>query len=462
MLPFALEGKDVFVQSQTGTGKTAAFLVSLFQLMDKSGERAIIITPTRELATQIEAEAKVLSLFLDLNIITVIGGISYQKNERELAQKVDILIGTPGRIIDLANKRTLNLQYYSYAVIDEADRMFDMGFVDDIKKILGRLPDKRYRQTMLFSATLNFRVKLLASRQMNNPEEILIESKNITVDQISQMLYHVSGAHKMELLLGLLRKHDFKSALIFLNTKYMCEEVAGRLCDNGFDADFLTGDLMQNQRENRIMRFKNGELAILVATDVAARGIHIDDLELVVNYDVPMDAENYVHRIGRTARAGKSGTAITMACESYVEYLEPIEKFIKAEIPSTVADESFYGEDKSDGKSYKRRMRTTRPGDRDKRGGPRSSGPRRGGSGSGGYKGGSRSSSSIKQGSSYKKPASRSTQAPAEQPAERPKSSRNKKPINSPRKPQSQGAVKKSPTKTRKRGIFSRIASIFK
>lgn len=357
-LVHTLEGKDVFVQSQTGTGKTAAFLISLFQLMKPGKDRALIIAPTRELAAQIEAEARSLSVYLDFSIATIYGGVGYYKQEKSIKDGTDIMIGTPGRIIDLSDKHILNLKNFNFAVIDEADRLFDMGFVMDIRKILSRLPSRKIRQTMLYSATLSYQVKHLASDFMNRPAEVQIESSNITVEQIKQHVYHVGSGEKIRLLVGILNGQNFRRALIFSNTKQKCEEVAGRLCMNGFEADFLTGDLAQSKREQIINRFKMSELPILVATDVAARGIHVDDLELVVNFDVPNYCENYVHRIGRTARAGKSGTAITLACEIFVEQLAPIEQFIKMTIPSSVPEEELYGSDKSAGRNYRRRKKT--------------------------------------------------------------------------------------------------------
>ena len=360
-LTHTLSGKDVFVQSQTGTGKTAAFLISLFELMGKSEyrERALIIVPTRELAVQIEAEAKLLSLYQKYSVMAVFGGVGYYNQEKALAQGVDILVGTPGRLIDLSDKGILNFHKYNYVVIDEADRLFDMGFFGDIRKILGRMPKKSIRQTMLFSATLSFSVKQLASTYMKNPEEVLVETETITVHNINQQLFHVGSAEKMMLLIGVLNNYNFNRALIFTNTKHKCEEVAGRLLLNGFIAEYLTGDLPQNKRQKRIDRFKQNHLPILVATDVAARGLHIDDLELIVNYDLPQYCENYVHRIGRTARAGKSGSAVTLACERLIRHLAPIEKFIEMKIPSSVADEYLYAEDKSAGKSYQRRKNTS-------------------------------------------------------------------------------------------------------
>ncbi len=355
-----LSGKDVFVQSQTGTGKTAAFLISLLELMERSEERerALIIVPTREIAVQIEVEAKLLSLYQNYSVMAVYGGVGYQKQEKALTKGVDILIGTPGRLIDLSDKGILNFRKYSYAVIDEADRLFDMGFFKDIRKILGRMPKKNIRQTMLFSATLSFSVKQLASSYMREPEEIHIKAETITVHSIKQQLYHVGSKEKMKLLIGILNNYDFTRTLIFTNTKQMCEEIARRLHLNGFIAEYLTGDLPQRERQKRIDRFKKNNLPILVATDVAARGLHIDDLELIINYDIPQYCENYVHRIGRTARAGKSGTAVTLACERMIEHLDSIEKFIDMKIPSSVADEELYAEDKSIGKSYLHRKKT--------------------------------------------------------------------------------------------------------
>ncbi len=376
-LSHTLSGKDVFVQSQTGTGKTAAFLISLFELIERGGrkEKALIVSPTRELAVQIAEEAKLLSLYLDYNIVTIFGGVGYAPQQRAIAEGIDLLIGTPGRLIDMSNKKLLPLSQFNYAVIDEADRMFDMGFVQDIQTILRRLPSRETRQTMLFSATLSPAVKRLASGSMNEPAEVHIESENVTVDTINQEVYHVGSTRKMELLLGLLKKYGTPRTLVFVNMKQMAEEVAERLRGNGFDAEYLTGDLAQRQRQRRIDRFKNNELPILVATDVAARGIHVDDLELVVNYDIPMHSENYVHRIGRTARAGKSGHAITLACEIFVEFLAPIEQFIKMKIPPVIAEEELYVADSTAGRSFRRDRR--RPAERDRgssRGGRHSGG----------------------------------------------------------------------------------------
>lgn len=353
---FTLSGKDVLVQSQTGTGKTAAFLISLFQIIETSEyrERAIIVVPTRELAVQIEAEARLLSVHLEYNILSVYGGVGYDKQIKAINNDVEILIGTPGRLIDLSNKKILDFKKYTLAVLDEADRMLDMGFVDEIRKILRRMPNKFTRQTMLFSATLAFQVKLLAKSFMNDPEEIAISPETLTVDKINQKLFHVSVNDKIKLLLGVLKKYNSQHVLIFSNMKSKCEELAIRLKMNGFDAAYLTGDLPQSKRQRTVDRFKGREIPILIATDVAARGIHVDDLELVINFDVPQHTENYVHRIGRTARAGKSGNALTFACEEFVEFLAPIEKLIEMKIPSEVPEAELFSDDESEGKNWKR------------------------------------------------------------------------------------------------------------
>lgn len=356
-LKHALSGRDIFAQSQTGTGKTAAFLISLFEMIERSEyrERALIIVPTRELVTQIEAEARQLSVHLDLNFVSVYGGVGYDKQEQAIRNDVDIIIGTPGRLVDLCRKKTLNLKKFTFAVIDEADRMFDMGFVKDIRYLVRSMAPRDVRQTMLFSATLDYSIKRLSEDLMTDPVEITINPETMTVDKITQLLYHVSRKDKMRLLLGLIMKYDAQQLIIFSNTKNTCEEVAIRLNQNGYQAAFLTGDLPQRKRERHVNDFKRGDLKILVATDVAARGIHIDRLDLVVNYDIPQHAENYVHRIGRTARAGESGTAVTLACEYFVEFLSEIEKLIDMKVPSTVAIDEDFGEDKSTKDSWKRK-----------------------------------------------------------------------------------------------------------
>lgn len=346
------KGPDLYVQSQTGTGKTAAYLVAAIAQMLKeknAGKKCLILAPTRELAVQIEEEAKVLAGQTGLKAFSVYGGVGYEKQIANLKKGVDILIGTPGRIIDLLEGKNLELKETGICVIDEADRMFDMGFYPDLRQILKCLPEAENRQTMLFSATLNSYVKNLAWEYTRDPIEITIEAENITVSEISQELLHVSSDEKMKLLLGILKHENPESVIIFCNTKRSCEVVAKRLQLNDIKAEFLIGDLPQPKRLQILKALKAGEVRCLVATDVAARGIDVDDLAMVINYDLPVEAENYVHRIGRTARAGKSGKAYTFCSEQDVYNLPAIERYIEMQIPATVAYPEQMEEDKSAG-----------------------------------------------------------------------------------------------------------------
>ena len=346
------KGPDLYVQSQTGTGKTCAYLVAVIGEMVKAenaGKKCLILAPTRELAVQIEEEAKVLVGTSGLKPFAVYGGVGYEKQIAMIKKGVDIVIGTPGRVIDLNEGGNLDLNNANFCVIDEADRMFDMGFYDDLRKILKCLPEAETRQTMLFSATLNTYVKNLAWEYTRDPVEITIEAENITVSEIKQELLHVSSDEKMKLLVGILKHENPESAIIFCNTKRSCEVIAKRLVINEIGAEFMIGDLPQSKRLAILKKFKAGEIKILVATDVAARGIDVDDLAMVINYDLPVEAENYVHRIGRTARAGKSGKAYTFCSEQDVYNLPAIERYIEMSIPSTVAYPDQMEEDKSAG-----------------------------------------------------------------------------------------------------------------
>ncbi len=362
-----LKGRDVYVQSQTGTGKTAAFLVTIFQRMAHQEPdrrtKALIIAPTRELAVQIEAEALLLGRYLDIRIGCFYGGVTYAKQEKLLQAGLDIIIGTPGRLIDFNQQGKINFHDIGSLVIDEADRLFDMGFLPDLRRILKKLPPREERLTMLFSATLDYRVRELAWEYMNDPAEIEIHSEQVTVDGITQELYHVGCEEKMSLLLGLLNRDKPDNALIFTNTKHMAVEVAKRLELNGYPCEYIMGDLPQQQRLKVIEGIKSKQIRFLVATDVAARGLHIDDLSLVVNYDLPADAENYVHRIGRTARAGKTGKAVSLACDRFVYGLEAIEAYIKRKLPIMWPDSELFAPDKSAGK----RLNIERPPRRDDR-----------------------------------------------------------------------------------------------
>ncbi len=348
----AQEGTDLYVQSQTGTGKTAAYLITIIQQIiasKQNGKQALIMVPTRELAVQVEEEASTLAKYTGLKSASFYGGVGYEKQKQLLEKGVDILIGTPGRVIDLQEGGSMKLDNVGFLVIDEADRMFDMGFYPDLRKLIKLLPGTTDRQTMLFSATLNTYVKNLAWEYTEDAKEITIECENITVSEIDQLLYHVSSDNKMKLLTGILTREKPESIIIFCNTKRTSEVVSKRLEMNGFESEFIIGDLPQAKRLQVINAFKNGKLKCLVATDVAARGIDVDDLAMVVNFDLPNEAENYVHRIGRTARAGKTGKAYTFCSEQDVYNLPAIERYIEMSVPSEVADESLFAEDKSAG-----------------------------------------------------------------------------------------------------------------
>ena len=353
VLENALEGADLYVQSQTGTGKTAAYLVTILQrlLNDPvlSGKKALVMVPTRELAVQVEEEARIVGSGVSLKSASFYGGVGYGHQQELLKKGVDIIIGTPGRVIDLQESGTMDLSQVAFLVIDEADRMFDMGFYPDLRKLIKVLPKADQRQTMLFSATLNSWVKNLAWEYTVNAKEITIEAENVTVDEIDQLLYHIPSNEKMQLLLGLIRNNNPESLIIFCNTKKMSEIVAKRLKINGYESDFIIGDLPQSKRLQVIESFKSGSLKCLVATDVAARGIDVDSLAMVINFDLPNEAENYVHRIGRTARAGKTGKAYSLCSEQDVYNLPAIEKYIENKIPSAVAAPDDLAEDKSAG-----------------------------------------------------------------------------------------------------------------
>lgn len=339
-LPEALRGKDIAVQAQTGTGKTANFLIALFSRMLRlpspgqgPSPRALIIAPTRELVLQIEAEARVLGGFVDFRILSVFGGIDYLKQREEISKGVDMLIGTPGRLIDYLKQRVYSLKKTQFLVIDEADRMFDMGFISDLRFMLRRMSPYHRRQSMLFSATLSHRVLELCYEHMNMPEKFSVTPESLTVEQIEQEIYHVGMSEKPGLLLGILRREPGGRYLIFCNTKAAAERLEGLLNANGLTAAAITGDLPQKKRIKVLSQFKSGMMQVLVATDVAGRGLHIEGVTHVINYDLPQDPEDYVHRIGRTARAGASGRAISLACEEYVHSLPDIEDYIRQKIP---------------------------------------------------------------------------------------------------------------------------------
>jgi ATP-dependent RNA helicase RhlB len=339
-LPEALRGKDLAAQAQTGTGKTAAFLIAVFSRMlasPSSGQGpspgALVIAPTRELVVQIDAEARIIGGPAGFRILPVYGGVDYEKQRREIAGNIDMLIGTPGRLIDYLKQGVYNLKKTRFLVIDEADRMFDMGFISDLRFLLRRMAPYHRRQSMLFSATLSNRVMELCYEHMNNPERFSVTPEQVTVERVEQEIYHVGKYEKFGLLLGLLRREPDGRYLIFCNMKSTADYVAGLLNANGFISAELTGDLPQKKRLKVLSQFKEGGLQILVATDVASRGLHIEGTTHVINYDLPQDAQDYVHRIGRTARAGAAGKAISLACEDCVLSLPDIEEYIRQKIP---------------------------------------------------------------------------------------------------------------------------------
>lgn len=340
-IPLALSGKDVAGQAQTGTGKTAAFLISLFTRLlrqkrrNQHAPRALIIAPTRELVVQICEDARGLGEFCPLIIQPIFGGVDYDKQRQALRGGVDIIVATPGRLIDYYKQKVFSLNAIEALVIDEADRMFDMGFIKDLRYLLRKLPDFDQRQTMLFSATLSQRVMELAYEFMDLAERVSIAPEQVTADRVEQILYHVGRREKFPLLLGLMKQErDPERVLLFVNTKREGEHLADRLKANDFKAAVISGDIPQKKRMRILDDFKEGRLHFLVATDVASRGIHVDDVSHVINYDLPQDPEDYVHRIGRTARAGAQGKAISFADEDMVFHLPDIEEYIGRKIPS--------------------------------------------------------------------------------------------------------------------------------
>lgn len=341
-LPLSVSGRDVAGQAQTGTGKTLAFLASVFHhlLVHPATEnhqtrqpRALIMAPTRELAVQIHSDATILSQTTGLKIGLAYGGDGYDKQLKVLENGVDILIGTTGRLIDYAKQNYIDLGAIQAVVLDEADRMYDLGFIKDIRWLFRRMPPVEQRLNMLFSATLSYRVRELAFEQMNNAGYIDVEPLQKTGHHIQEELFYPSSEEKMRLLQTLIEEEWPDRCIIFANTKHRCEEIWGHLAADGHRVGLLTGDIAQKKRLRTLGEFSNGELDILVATDIAARGLHIPLVTHVFNYDLPDDCEDYVHRIGRTGRAGESGHSISLACEEHALNLPAIETYIGHNIP---------------------------------------------------------------------------------------------------------------------------------
>lgn len=366
-LPLLLRGKDIAGQAQTGTGKTATFLLATFQHLINEVEyeqedhvhydedddaiekpivdinplqpsplkypRAIILAPTRELAIQIHKDAVQLSKHLDLKLALIYGGTDYQKQLDAVKSNIDIIIGTPGRIIDFYKQNAFTLNNVQVTVLDEADRMFDLGFIKDIRFLLRRMPAPDQRLNMLFSATLSYKVTELAYEHMNNPVLVRIESEDVTSKSIQQSAFCPSNQQKISLLVGILRQYQPLRSIVFVNTKRCAEQLDDYLNANGYKTAALSGDVPQDKRQRLLNDFQENKITLLIATDVAARGLHIADVSHVFNYDLPQDVEDYVHRIGRTARFGASGEAISFICEEYAYSMPDIEDYIGQKIP---------------------------------------------------------------------------------------------------------------------------------
>jgi ATP-dependent RNA helicase RhlB len=341
-LPISLSGRDVAGQAQTGTGKTLAFLITLVnRLLIKpalanrgpADPRAMILAPTRELAIQIHKDAEKFCAGLGMKFALIYGGVDYDKQRAQLTAGCDVIIATPGRLIDYVRQGVVHLHACEVCILDEADRMFDLGFIKDLRFLLRKLPRREERQTLMFSATLSHRVLELAYEHMNEPEKLIVETDTITAARVRQVVYFPSNEEKLPLLIGLLSRTDANRTMVFVNTKAWVERVGRALEKAGYRVGVLSGDVPQKKRQSLLAKFQRAELEILVATDVAARGLHIDAVSHVYNFDLPFDAEDYVHRIGRTARLGAEGDAISFACEIYAQSLPEIEAFIEQKIP---------------------------------------------------------------------------------------------------------------------------------
>jgi len=346
-IPLLLEGKDVMGIAQTGTGKTAAFTLPILQGLFKNKKplkpgfpRALILTPTRELAAQIEDSFKNYGQFLDLKHTVIFGGVNQHSQVRRLSKGVDILVATPGRLLDLMNQKHINLKEIEYFILDEADRMLDMGFVNDVRKVIAVIPKKRH--SLFFSATMSKDIEKLAKSMLINPEHIEVTPQATTVEKIEQKVFFIDADNKNYLLKKLMKEDHHKSVLIFTRTKHRANKVSEVLNKNNVSSAAIHGNKSQNQRTKALADFKSGKVKVLVATDIAARGIDINKISHVINYDLPNEAESYVHRIGRTARAGEEGTAYSFCAADERDFLRAIERLIKMQIP--VEDHKYHSE----------------------------------------------------------------------------------------------------------------------
>lgn len=337
VLPYNLDGRDIIAKAQTGTGKTAAFLISIiaYDLENPTlSERppgtpfALIIAPTRELVLQISNDAIGLAVNTNMNIMPVVGGIDYEKQKKQLLKPVDIVVATPGRLLDFCRSNIIDLSQVESLVIDEADRMLSMGFIPDVKAIIARTPKKNRRQTQLFSATFSEDIKRLAATWTLDPVQIDIEPEKLAVDSVKQIIYLTSEEDKYKVLYNLIMVHEVSKVIVFVNRRDETRRLEDKLYRHGFKTGLLTGEVPQKKRIRTLDEFKEGKIEILVATDVAGRGIHVDDISHVVNYNLPEDPEDYVHRIGRTGRAGALGVSVTLACETDSFMLPSIEALL--------------------------------------------------------------------------------------------------------------------------------------
>ena len=370
ILPSSLSGKDANGRAQTGTGKTAAFLISVItrillnpiQGKRKPGTpRVLIIAPTRELVLQISEEARQLSKYCDLKIVSVFGGMDYVKQRMQLAAgPVDIIVATPGRLLDFQRRHDITLKKIEVLIIDEADRMLDMGFIPDIRKIIYGTPPKDKRQTLLFGATLTGEVTRLAAQWTRNAVTVEIEPEKVVIDTVDQIVYIVTASEKFALLFNIIDKQDLKRVLVFCNRRDQVRRLAEILTRHGINCSVLSGDVPQKKRIRRLEEFKTGKIRVLVATDVAGRGIHIEGMDHVVNFTLPHDPEDYVHRIGRTGRAGAAGTSISFADENEAFYIPAIEEFIDRKLSCIEPKESWLAISRPVFAKRRRRSRRTR------------------------------------------------------------------------------------------------------
>lgn len=351
-LPTVLKGQDMVGKAHTGTGKSAVFLITILarllkeeRALSPSGAykpRALIIAPTRELVIQIAKDGNKLATYTPLTITAVYGGVDYQKQINEVSQgKSDIIVATPGRLLDFVDKRVLKLDQCEIMVIDEADRMLDMGFIPDVRRIIGRIKKKEHRQTMLFSATITEEVKRLAFQWCRNPEMIDVETEQLSIETVEQLVYLVTTEEKYTVLYNLLQEKAKERVMVFTNQKHEAKTLSAKLQANGINCTLLSGDVPQQKRTQRLESFREGKVKVLIATDVAGRGIHIEGISHVVNFTLPYEPENYVHRIGRTGRAGAQGTSISFACEEGSFYLPEIEEYTGRALECVVPDESL-------------------------------------------------------------------------------------------------------------------------